>query len=210
MDDLQAVAREVSENWRDTPYFDLAERDIDRQWDDLVYPLIDDCDFSVVVDLAAGHGRNTEKLRHLAGKIYAVDVMEEHVRFCERRFAEDPRVECLVCDGVSLSGIADESISLVYSFDSMVHFDTDVVRAYLKDIARVLRPGGRGVCHHSNYTENPAGDFRNSPQWRSFMSKELFEHYCSKEGLHVVRADVIDWGVPDLDCITVFERGRKL
>ena len=196
----------LSENWRETPYFEIAERHIDRQWSELIQPLMADCDLSVVVDLAAGHGRNTEKLRHLAGKIYAIDVIEDHVRFCQARFAEDPRVECLVCDGVSLTGIADASVSFVYSFDSMVHFDSDVVRAYLMDIARALRPGGRGMCHHSNYIDRPTGDFRDSPHWRNFMSRELFAHYCHMEGLSVVRSELVDWGIPDLDCITLFER----
>jgi len=204
--DLRASAQALGENWRATPYFDMAEPHIDQQWSEFIYPLISDCDFSVVVDLAAGHGRNTERLRHLAGKVFALDVIEEHVHFCETRFAEDSRVECLVCDGVSLTGIPDASVSLVYSFDSMVHFDSDVVRAYLGDIARVLRPGGRGMCHHSNYTDRPIGDFRESPHWRNFMSRELFAHYCHKEGLSIVRSELIDWGVPDLDCITLVER----
>ncbi len=203
---LESRARALGENWRDSPYYDRAEPEMERQWAEQIFPLISDCDFSVVVDLAAGHGRNTEKLRHLAGKVYAVDINEANVAFCRERFAGDPRVECLVCDGVSLTGIPDKSVSLVYSFDSMVHFDSDVVRAYLRDIARVLRAGGRGMCHHSNYTGNPTGDFRASPHWRNFMSKELFEHYCHKEGLSVVRAQLLDWELPALDCITVFER----
>jgi SAM-dependent methyltransferase len=207
--ELQLRAAAVGENWRHTPYFERAEPDIDRQWRRLIFPLIDDCDFTAVVDLAAGHGRNTEKLRHLAAKVYALDVIEDHVSFCRLRFADDPRVECRLCDGITLTGISDASISLVYSFDSMVHFDPDVVRSYLRDIYRALLPGGRAMCHHSNYTENPTGDFRESPHWRNFMSRELFAHYAHKEGLEVVRAQLVDWGIPELDCITVLERAPR-
>src|SRR5215203_2363689 len=97
--DLESAARAVGENWVDTPYFEMAEPEMDRQWQELIYPLISDCDFSVVVDLAAGHGRNTEKLRRIAGKVYALDVVEQNVAFCQLRFAEDPRVESRLCDG---------------------------------------------------------------------------------------------------------------
>ena len=33
----------------------------------------------------------------------------------------------------------------------MVHFSADLVQAYLRDTARVLKPGGMALYHHSNY-----------------------------------------------------------
>ena len=105
----------------------------------------------------------------------------------------------------------DGSITLVYSFDSMVHFAPEVVRSYLRECRRVLVPGGHGFCHHSNYTGNRDGDFRTSPHWRNYMSRELFATYCREAGLDLVRSDVIDWGQPPdfyagLDSLTVFRR----
>lgn len=205
---LAAEARELGRNWVETPYFELAERDMDFYWEQLVYPLIRDWDFSVVLDLAAGHGRNTEKLRRHAGKVYVVDVNPENVEFCRQRFAGDDRLVYLLCDGASLEGIPDGEVTLAYCFDSMVHFDSDVVRAYLREFRRVLRPGGRAMCHHSNFMAAPSSpDFRLNPHWRNFMSRELFEHYAFKEGLRVLHAQLVDWGgVPALDCITLLER----
>lgn len=89
----------------------------------------------------------------------------------------------------------------------MVHFDSDVVRAYLREFHRILGPSGRGFCHHSNYTANPAGDFHEAAHWRNFMSQELFAHYCAKEGLTVLKSKVIDWPeYPQLDCFTLFSK----
>ena len=45
----------------------------------------------------------------------------------------------------------------------MVHFDSDVVRAYLKEFRRILKPGGHGFCHHSNYTGSLVAILRKSP-----------------------------------------------
>ena len=198
------LAQEIGRNWSKTNY-DRAESHMHSSWNGTIWPLIADCDFSVVVDLAAGHGRNTEKLLEFASKLYVVDINAENIEFCRRRFGGDPRLEYIVCDGVSLAGIPDDQVSLVYSFDSMVHFDTDTIRAYLREFKRVLRTDGRAMCHHSNYTGNPTGDFQ-SPHWRNFMSRELFAHYANKEGLAVVRAELIDWELPTLDCITVLEQ----
>jgi len=204
---LAQVAREVGDDWKESPYYDSAERYMKDLWEGLIWGFIKDCDFSCVVDLAAGHGRNTEKLREVGQKIYLVDINEENVQFCRKRFAGDGRITFLKNDGVKLSGIADGEATLVYCFDAMVHFDSDIIRSYLREFGRVLKPGGHGFCHHSNYDKNPGGNFRDNPAWRNFMSQSLFHHYCAKEGLEVVRSQVIDWGeVPKLDCMTLLKK----
>lgn len=193
--------------WAGSPYYDEAEPFIADHWQRNIWPMISDCDFSCVIDLGAGHGRNSWLLRDTAGQVIVVDINQENVDFCKKRFAGDPKFRFLKNDGCELEGIADESVSLIYTYDAMVHFDSDVIRNYLREFRRVLKPGGRGFCHHSNYTGNPNGDFREDPNWRNFMSQQLFHHYCAKEGLSVVRSKVIDWaGVSQHDCLTVFEK----
>ncbi|MGA2700834.1 MAG: class I SAM-dependent methyltransferase [Isosphaeraceae bacterium] len=186
------------------PYYDFAEPWMMEQWSSFIWPMIANLDFSCVLDLAAGHVRNSVKLIEFAGRIVLVDINQENIDYCRERFRGDPRFTFIKNDGVSLTGVADESVSLVYSFDSMVHFDSDVVREYLKESHRVLKPGGSGFIHHSNYTGDPAGEFMKAPGWRNFMSKELFAHYCLKCELEVVEQKVIDWGDPRLDCLSVF------
>jgi SAM-dependent methyltransferase len=46
--------------------------------------------------------------------------------------------------------VPDASLDFVWSFDSVVHMDPPVVRAYLREIGRVLRPGGSAVVHHAD------------------------------------------------------------
>jgi len=215
----QEVARQIGDDWKVAAYYELAEAAMEPAWHELLFPLLKDCDFSAVLDLAAGHGRNSEYLRKYAQKIYVADINIENIEFCRRRFADDPRFEFVLCDGLTLPSIADASLTLLYCFDSMVHFDSDTVRAYLREFRRILRPGGRGLCHHSNYTAKPTGSLHDNPHWRNFMSQELFTHYCHKEGLRVIRSQLLDWGgsrfsnwgndplvVQNLDCVTVFER----
>jgi ubiquinone/menaquinone biosynthesis C-methylase UbiE len=138
-----------------------------------------------------------------------VDINPENLDYCRQRFASDPGMHYVKTDGASLRGIRSGTVTLLYSFDSMVHFDSDVVRAYLQESYRVLRPGGRCFFHHSNYTGNPGGDFKDSPHWRNFMSKELFAHYSIRSGLQVLEQRVIDWTEPDLDCLTLLEKPDK-
>jgi ubiquinone/menaquinone biosynthesis C-methylase UbiE len=210
MDDIQKVTKSIGDDWKTAPYYDIAEADMDKQWSDTLWPFISDCDFSTVLDLAAGHGRNSEKLRHHAGTLYIADINQENIDFCKQRFGNGSQYRYVLSSGTTLPYASDDSISLIYCFDSMVHFDSDTVRQYLKEFKRILRPGGRAFCHHSNYTSRPTGDFHQNPHWRNFMSKELFEHYTHKEGLRMVRSVVKNWGADEafatLDCFSLVER----
>lgn len=205
-DVVQKLAKAVGEDWRDHVYYDRAEPAIQKQWPTLIWPMIKDCDFTSVVDLATGHGRNAAKLAEHAEQLTLVDINEENIDYCRKRFESDPRFRYLVNSGADLRGIDDDSVTLLYSFDAMVHFDSDVVRAYLGEFRRILKPGGRGFCHHSNHTDEPCGKYPSVKHARNFMSKNLFEHYAFKEGLRVVKAQTITWDVPDLDCLTLFEK----
>ena len=203
---LPKLAKIVGGDWKAGPYYQEAEQVMEIQWKELIWPFIRDCDFSCVVDLAAGHGRNSEWLKTVAEKIYIVDINAANIRFCKTRFVGDPRFTFIQNDGVSLEGIPNRVVSLLYCFDAMVHFDSDVVRAYLKEFGRILKRRGHGFVHHSNYTRNPGGSHRENPGWRNYMSESLFAHYCVKEGLKVVRSQVLDWSGPESDCLTLVQK----
>lgn len=205
-DKLAQLAEEGGAEWKQHAYYDAAEQYMEDQWGYTIWPFIGQCDFSCVVDLAAGHGRNTRKLRGVANKVYVVDINEENIRFCKERFAGDNKITFIRNDGFTLHGIPDEEVTLVYCFDAMVHFDSDIIRSYLSEFYRVLKPGGHGFCHHSNYDKNPAGDLHDNPGWRNFMSQNLFIHYCTKEGFEIVKSQVIDWSAPSMDCLTLFRK----
>jgi ubiquinone/menaquinone biosynthesis C-methylase UbiE len=205
-DGLRARARLSGDPFRRSAYFDDAEGSMEWQWDDLVWPFLSrhPIDFTHVIDLAAGHGRNTVRLLEHAARVTVVDINQSNVDWCRTRFAHEPRVAYLQNDGVTLDGLANGSVSLVYSFDSMVHFHADVVRAYLPEFRRVLQPGAFAFCHHSNYTANPRGDFRASPHARNYLSRSLFAEFAREAGLEVVEQQIIDWGgVAELDCLSL-------
>ncbi|MDG3041598.1 class I SAM-dependent methyltransferase [Roseicyclus marinus] len=109
---------------------------------------------------------------------------------------------------MSLGNVQDGNVSFVFCFDPMIHFDSDVVRSYLAEFHRVMKPGAFAFLHYSNLTGIPGGDFqRNAHAW-IFMLVQLFSHYAQKEGLQVVKQKTIDWGsgekrVKDLDGLTL-------
>jgi SAM-dependent methyltransferase len=205
-DRLSALAAYSGDPWQPSnPYFSRAEKDMAWLWKNVVFPFIEDCDFSESLDLAAGHGRNSPSLLERAKRLYITDIVPGNVEACRKRFADREEVTCFVNNGFDFRPMEDESLTFIYCFDAMVHFDSDVVRSYLRDAKRVLKPGGRAFLHHSNYTGGH--DWRTNRCARNFMSKELFEHYALKEGLQIVRQKPINWaGVVDIDCLSLVSK----
>lgn len=193
---LTEATLKVSQRWVATPYYDAVEKNARKQWDTLIMPFLgeDIPDMSHVLELAVGHGRMTQILLEHSPRVIGVDVLQENIDFCADRFAGVKHLTLMKNDGVRLDGIEDNSVSYVFCFDSMIHFDSDVVRNYLAEFYRVLQPGGMAFLHHSNLTRNPGGDFSRNAHARNFMSVQLFSHYAQKEGLSVVKQKVIDWG----------------
>src|SRR5436190_1772119 len=105
---------------------------------------------TTVLEIAPGYGRWTQFLKDHCERLILVDLAENSIAHCRRRFAGSSQIEYHVNDGRSLAMIADESIDFAFSFDSLVHVESDVTEAYLRQLRRKLRPDGVGFIHHSN------------------------------------------------------------
>ncbi|WP_019505374.1 Stf0 family sulfotransferase [Pleurocapsa sp. PCC 7319] len=206
---------EVTKRWVDTPYYDNVENIATQQWKNIIHPFIKDfsIDYGNVLELAVGHGRITNILLEISEQVIGVDVLQENIDFCSERFQNCSNLKLLKNNGVTIKDIASNSISFIICFDSMIHFDSDVVRIYLHEFKRILKPGAYGFLHHSNFDKNPEGDFSRAPHARNFMTEKLFRHYAFKSGLKVVKSHVIGWGkgdkhFPEHDCLSMIMKPK--
>ena len=189
-------------------YFSMAEPGMAGSWDRIIWPIIKDFDFDTVLELAPGAGRNTQKLMQVARVIHAVDMNEYALRKLRARFQTATRrceLHIHQNQGSDLAMIPDSSVTFIYSWDSAVHFDKAVLKEYLKEFFRVLRPNGAGFIHHSDLGAGAHVDIRKNPHWRSNMSKELFADYCQRHGLEIIEQIGLPWP-PIVDCISVFRK----
>jgi len=189
-------------------YFTEAEAGMADSWNQTIWPVIKDFDFETVLELAPGAGRNTEKLARVARIIHAVDMNEYALRKLRARFQSVlGRCELHIHQnhGNDLDMILDGSITFIYSWDSAVHFDKAVLKDYVAEFSRVLKPNGTGFIHHSNLGHRAHMDIRRNPHWRSNMSRELFANYCGRHGLKIKRQIDLPWP-PIVDCLSIFHK----
>lgn len=207
---VKQLAEMVGRDWKTTPYYEDAEKYVSRFWHPAGHfrRLFDMMPRGTVLDLACGHGRLTKKLLHVADQVIGMDINTENIEYCQKRFADHPRLKLIEGNGYDFQAVDDDSLDTIICFDSMVHFDSDVVRSYLIDTSRVLKPGGMALFHHSNYTGAPTTlSYRSNPHARNFMSRDLFAHYAFKADLEIVEQIAINWGeYANLDCLSLLRR----
>ena len=101
-----------------------------------------------VADIACGTGYGTRLLAEKGGakKVFGVDICEPAIEYARTRHLADGCVY-QVSDATA-TGMADASIDVVVSFETLEHIPDDV--ALLHEFARILKPGGTLICSTPN------------------------------------------------------------
>lgn len=160
-----------------------------------------------VLEIACGQGRHAERAAPLCDGLLLTDTSPEALRLAAARLSDRPHVRTILSvDGRTVPVAEDGQFSAVYSYDAMVHFESDCVAGYLSETARLLKPGGMALLHHSNYDAQPAGALSEAPGWRNYMTIGLLEHLASRRGLEVVEQTTFDWVAPASDALSLLRK----
>lgn len=181
-----------------------------------------------ILEIGPGFGRWTQFLLKLCKNLILVDVSEKCISYCRTRFDKFQHIKYYVNDGKSLEMIGGGSIDFVFSHDSLVHAEDDVIESYLAQLAGRLKYGGAGFIHHSNMGEYkryfslinriPPGKLRDllvsmkiiewSDQGRAHsMTASKFKEFAEKAGLDCISQEMINWNSERLiDCLSVFKK----
>ena len=104
----------------------------------------------VALEIGSGLGRVVRSLADRFDRVIGVDISPEMVERA-RELVPEPRVEFVLGDGASLTGVPDASVDLVLSFTVLQHIpDPRIIEGYLREAGRVLRPGGMLVFQWNN------------------------------------------------------------
>ena len=164
---------------------------------------------STLLEIAPGYGRWTKYLKNLCDSLIIVDLAESCIEACKTRFQAEQNLQYFVNDGKSLEMIKDESIELIFSFDSLVHAEVDVIEAYLLEFSKKLTLNGIGFIHHSNLASSSSRRKVKNHHWRaSSVSYKLVQELADRSGLRCLSQEIFSWGGSKfpIDCISVLVR----
>jgi SAM-dependent methyltransferase len=145
----------------------------------------------VLLEIGPGAGRWSGALLARATRLILVDVSPRPLELCRAALAPAANVDYILSGGCDLPGVADASVDAVWSFDVFVHVAPVDQAGYLREIARVLRPGGLAVIHHADGRNRGRAPSRQG--WRAPMSRGLFGRLAGDAGLAIER-QFDSWG----------------
>lgn len=163
------------DEWNDT--------EVPEEWkatliDEVLLPNLGEA--RAILEIGPGGGRWSEILQPRAERLVLVDVTPRALQLCRERLGDPANVDYVLSEGGAFPAVEAASIDWVWSFDVFVHIAPLDVASYLSEIARVLRPGGTALIHHS-------GELQRFPGWRSPMTARLFARLAAERGLEVTR-----------------------
>jgi SAM-dependent methyltransferase len=156
-----------------------------------------------ILEIAPGHGRVTQFLLGLCDRLTIVDLVPECIEACRRRFANRPGLTFAVNDGKTLPMVPDASIDFAISWDSLVHVERDTMTSYVRELGRVLAPGGGAFIHHSNLGAyaGQIGELHERLDLHgrgTTMSAAALRMDCAQAGLRCEVQELIPWGTTGL------------
>jgi SAM-dependent methyltransferase len=104
-----------------------------------------------VLEIGCGVGRLTRVLSARAGSVVAVDVSARMLELAQRHNPALDNVQWVLGDGATVGAVDPESVDACVSHVVFQHIpDPEITLSYVREIGRVLRPGGWAAFQISN------------------------------------------------------------
>jgi 2-polyprenyl-3-methyl-5-hydroxy-6-metoxy-1,4-benzoquinol methylase len=161
-----------------------------------------------LLEIAPGFGRWTKFLIPACQEYLGIDLSANCISACQNLFRAASHARFCQNDGLSLSA-AEGLFDVVFSFDSLVHVESDVMASYVPQILQKLSPRGVAFLHHSNLAALPVRPKHTHARGETVSAKSVAE-LVSTCGGKIILQELVDWGesLEPLDCLTLFGRAQ--
>ncbi len=133
------------EDWTDEQFFASGERTVAEE---ILTDMTNICQGKdpkqmSVLEIGCGAGRVTRALARLFGQVYGVDISGEMVARATQALADHPNAHVFQNSGADLAVLGNVQIDFAFSSIVFQHIPSrEVIESYVKEVHRLLRPGG--------------------------------------------------------------------
>lgn len=159
-----------------------------------------------ILEIAVGCGRWAKILHNYCEKFTGVDICENAIHQCKNTFSKG---NYYVNDGMHLDCVEDNSVDLVFSFDSLPHAEIDVFESYIPEILRKLTDKGVAFVMFSNIAALPA--LPKVHRWSgTTVSGEKIKKIIENNGGYVMTYELVAyWSDQLTDCMMLFHKNKE-
>ncbi len=115
-----------------------------------------------VLEVGVGGGKTSKLLKKYCGELICADISSQMLQATRSRLGDD-RIFYIKLDGLTLNGIAPQSVDVCFCYDTMVHIEPRDIFNYLNLIPHVMRGKRLCVFHHTNILSDLG--------WQKFLSE---------------------------------------
>jgi len=132
-------------DWTDHDYFESGRENVRRE---ILTDMGNVCQGKdpkqmKVLEIGCGSGRITRALAEIFGEVFAVDISGEMIRQAGETLRDVPNAHVFQNSGSDLRVLGDIEVDFAFSYIVFQHIpDRSVVRSYVGEVQRLLRPGG--------------------------------------------------------------------
>lgn len=111
------------------------------------------------LEIGCGPGRLMRPMSRHFAEIHGVDVSDEMIRLAREKLADIPHAHVHATDGARLTQFPDAWFDFVYSYAVFQHIPArEVVLEYMREVHRVLKPGGIARLQFNGLPRAMSGD----------------------------------------------------
>ncbi|CAN0094165.1 unnamed protein product [Ectocarpus sp. 12 AP-2014] len=170
--------------------------DVMRVINDFILPNVsEECN---VGEIGCGGGRVSVEVFRKAGQLTCFDISKNMLKRTRDAVGEGVcagggKVKFVLLSQPRLPENASGSLDFVILYDVLVHVDLHITNKYIREIARVLKPGGKAFLSTANFLSPAGGWDRFSAQDKYsvggfyFMCPDMVRLMLDKAGLRIVR-----------------------
>jgi len=146
------------------------------------------------LEIGCGPGRLLRPMSRHFDEIHGVDIADEMIERAKRNLAGVPHAHAHHAEGSDLRQFADGYFDFVYSYAVFQHIPSgEVVFGYLREVARVLAPGGVAHLQLNGLPKTSQHYTAHYTTWSGFrVSGAEVREFTAENGLQLLALDGMD------------------
>ena len=159
---------------------------------------------NLLLDIGCGTGELLNRVKDGFELLYGVDIDNNAINFCSKRFSNYENIRIVKCNVTELSKkFKGTEFDYITALDNLEHLEPDIARKCLGDIYILLKRGGRFIFTAPNWYDKIGIKLGKSKLHKYSHSSLGWAKMIEKSGLKIISIETVDFPIlRDYDFLT--------